>query len=94
MLSVNYQKRKNIELFKEMEDPNTLFLSDIQNYIPIYNKFFNLNETNYNNINLNNKWYIDSILKPESRVEEVFSDSEEHTNNEGNSISEDLSEDL
>jgi hypothetical protein len=58
---VNYQKRKNSELFKTLEKPNVLFLTDAQNYIPIYSKFFSLNDTNYNNINLNHKWYISSI---------------------------------
>ncbi len=33
--AVNYQKRKNIELFKCLEKPETLFLSNPQNYIPI-----------------------------------------------------------
>ena len=61
MIKVNYQKRKNTELFKSLEDPNSLFLSKTQNYIPVYNKFFELNESNYNNINLNHKWYISSI---------------------------------
>lgn len=61
MFAVNYQKRKNIELFKCLEKPETLFLSNPQNYIPIYNKFFTLNDTNYNSINLNNKWYISNI---------------------------------
>ena len=32
-----------------------------QNFIPLYTKIFSLNETNYNNINLNNKWYITSV---------------------------------
>ena len=61
MININYQKRKNIELFKTLEEPTCLFLSNAQNYIPIYKKFFSLNETNYNNINLNNKWYISSV---------------------------------
>jgi hypothetical protein len=63
MIEVNYQKRKNAELFKSLEDPESLFLSNAQNYIPIYTKFFSLNETNYNSINLNHKWYISSIHK-------------------------------
>ena len=61
MVTINYQKRKNTELFKLFEEPTSLYLSTIQNYIPIYTKFFNLNENNYNNINLNNKWYISNI---------------------------------
>lgn len=61
MFTVNYQKRKNVELFKSLENPDLLFLSKTQNYIPIYNRFFNLNDANYNSINLNNKWYISNI---------------------------------
>ena len=61
MISINYQKRKNTELFKRFEEPDSLFLSKTQNYIPIYTRFFNLNDTNYNSINLNNKWYISNI---------------------------------
>ena len=61
MISVNYQKRKNIELFKCLEDVNSLFLSETQNYIPIYTKFFSLNDTNFNSINLNHKWYISNV---------------------------------
>jgi hypothetical protein len=61
MISINYQKRKNSELFKSFEESNSLFLSKVQNFIPIYKRFFNLNENNYNAINLNNKWYISSI---------------------------------
>ena len=61
MFQVNYQKRKNSDLFKTLERTDTLFLSNTQNYIPIYNKFFALNDSNYNNINLNNKWYISNV---------------------------------
>ena len=61
MINVNYQKRKNLELFKCLEKPEKLFLSNAQNYIPIYNKFFTLNDSNYNSINLNNKWYISNL---------------------------------
>ena len=64
MINVNYQKRKNVELFKSLEDSESLFLTKAQNYIPIYTKFFSLNDNNYNNINLNNKWYISSVNEP------------------------------
>lgn len=67
MISINYQKRKNTELFKRFEESDLLYLSKTQNYIPIYSRFFNLNDTNYNNINLNNKWFISNV---ESAVED------------------------
>jgi len=58
---VNYQKRKNVELFKSLEESTSMFLSKAQNYVPIYSRFFSLNDINYNGINLNNKWYISSV---------------------------------
>ena len=61
MINMNYQKRKNQELFKSLGDSASLFLSKVQNYIPIYNRFFALNSTNYNSINLNHKWYLSSV---------------------------------
>ena len=61
MIELKYQKRKNTELFKSLESLYTLSLSKIQNYIPIYNRFFSLNNTNFNNINLNHTWYISNL---------------------------------
>ena len=34
---------------------------NLQNYTPVYKNFFTLNESNYNNINLNHPRYIFSI---------------------------------
>jgi hypothetical protein len=81
MIEVNYQKRKNQELFKTLEEKDSLFLSKIQNYIPIYQKFFTLNETNYNNINLNQQFYITEV---NDRLEEninVFNCKVKNINN-------------
>lgn len=60
-LMIDYTKRKNTELFNKMKDPQILDISCIQNYIPIYNNFFKLNNTNYNSVNFNNNWYIHNI---------------------------------
>ena len=62
-LSVSYEKRKNGELFKSFQDEDLTNISNIQNYVPIYNKFFALNDTNYNSINLNHEWYISKVVK-------------------------------
>jgi len=72
MVNVNYQKRKNLELFKSLEDSKSLFLSNTQNYIPIYKRFFELNDTNWNSINLNNKWYISNIKESDEENSNVF----------------------
>ena len=60
---VNYQKRKNTDLFNNLAKPESLFITDIQNYIPIYARFFSLNDSNYNSVNLNHPRYISSVNK-------------------------------
>ena len=75
IFDINYQKRKNNEMFNSLEKPESLFLSKTQNYIPIYNRFFSLNETNYNNINLNHKWYLHNIqnsIDTKSKTKKIF----------------------
>ena len=61
MATVNYQKRKNTDLFKSLENPESLFLSECQNYIPFYSSFFALNETNYNNVNFNHELFLTGV---------------------------------
>ena len=58
--SLYYRKNKNEDLFNTLEKSN-LGLTNLQNYVPIYKKFFSLNSTNYNNINLNQKYYLHSV---------------------------------
>ena len=72
MISVNYQKRKNLELFKSLESPKSLFITETQNYIPIYTRFFALNESNFNSINLNHKWYISSMNETDDDCNNLY----------------------
>ena len=60
--SLYYRKTKNEELFKTLEKSD-IQLSNLQNYIPIYEKFFSLNNSNYNSINLNHKYYLHDVDK-------------------------------
>jgi hypothetical protein len=60
-ISVNYQKRKNNNLFNKLQTNKHINLTNIQNYIPIYDRFFSLNNTNWNSINLNHRWAIYDI---------------------------------
>jgi len=48
---MNYLKHKNKELYLQLEE--FLHVKQIQNYIPLYTRFFHLNHTNWNSINLN-----------------------------------------
>jgi hypothetical protein len=78
-IPINYQKRKNTELFETFKSSKSLFLSETQNYNPIYKRFFDLNETNYNNINLNHKWFISNIKENEN--ENIFNCEIKNINN-------------
>jgi hypothetical protein len=66
-ISVNYQKRKNINLFNKFQTNKNINLSNVQNYIPIYDKFFSLNNTNWNSINLNHQWAISDIKESKNK---------------------------
>ena len=69
---VNYHKRKNAELFKSLELESSLFLSTAQNYIPVYQRFFSLNDTNFNNINLNHRWHVSSVNSADKDDHHIF----------------------
>jgi hypothetical protein len=71
-LKIHYEKRKNGDLFKSMQKKDGLNLTDTQNYIPIYNKFFLLNETNYNTVNLNNTFYVHNLLHKDEDVKNMY----------------------
>ena len=60
-IPINYQKRKNVNLFTKFQTNKNINLSNSQNYIPIYDRFFALNNTNWNSINLNHQWAIFDI---------------------------------
>ena len=64
--SLYYKKNKNEQLFRELENSN-LDLKSLQNYIPLYENFFSLNESNFNNINLNHKYHLHSLISSQSR---------------------------
>ena len=64
-MEFSYKKNDNTDLFRDLEKDYLTNISKLQNYIPIYDKFFSLNESNYNSINLNNN-YIKSIVNKES----------------------------
>jgi len=79
LFTVSYQKNDNTELFKQMDD--TLNVYNTQNYIPIYDRYFELNDTNKDGINLNQKNTITSL---ESKITDnlfnikVKNEKEEH----------------
>jgi hypothetical protein len=60
-----YQKPRNDNLLKNLEETR-MGLSDCHNYIPLYSTFFSLNDTNYNSINLNQTYSIQSVSYSDS----------------------------
>jgi hypothetical protein len=60
MLGMNYIKQDNSILFETLENNDII---NVQNYIPIYQNFFSLSSHNYNKINLNHKFHLESIEK-------------------------------
>ena len=60
MIEIDYKKNPNKDLFKSLEKFD---IQNTQNYIPIYDNWFNLNLSNWNSINLNNNSRIIKIIK-------------------------------
>ena len=60
-----YQKPKNENLLKNLEETR-MGLSQCQNFITLYSTFFSLNNTNYNSMNLNQTFSVQSIVYSES----------------------------
>jgi hypothetical protein len=71
-ISINYHKRKNTHLFQKMQQHQGIKLSNLQNYIPIYNTLFSLNENNFNSINLNYNWDIHDIKENNLDSDNIF----------------------
>ena len=76
-IELTYKKNDNKKLFSNFENKSLLDVSKVQNYIPLYNRFFDINSSNYSNINLNNRYSIKSIDKKLSynKYEGILEDS-------------------
>tara|TARA_R110002074_G_scaffold13933_1_gene49101 strand:- start:3940 stop:5679 length:1740 start_codon:yes stop_codon:yes gene_type:complete len=77
--SLYYRKTKNEELFKALENSH-LGLDSLQNYVPLYEKFFSLNNNNFNSINLNQKYYLHN-LKEEINQNTIVATVADNSNN-------------
>jgi hypothetical protein len=78
-ISIKYEKRKNNGLFNKFSNIN---LQSSQNYIPIYDRFFSLNNTNWNSINLNHCWSISDIKETKGNDTNVFDCKLKHSEEE------------
>ena len=66
MFQLNYRKNKNVELFKDIHEK--MGVSKIQNYMPLYQHYFSLNNTNYNSMNLNT---FKSVSHIDDKIDEI-----------------------
>ena len=60
---IHYNKNRNSDLFSYFSDLSKNKITNMQNYIPIYSKFFSLKSNNYNDINLNHHYSIEKITE-------------------------------
>ena len=60
-MNLSYKKNNNSQLFSSLAKQELMDAHLTQNYIPIYSRFFSLTDTNFNNINLNNKYTLKDV---------------------------------
>lgn len=65
-MDFSYRKNDNVALFSTLEDPELLNVTSPQNYVPLYSRLFSLNQSNYDNINLNHSLSLVGICNKES----------------------------
>jgi hypothetical protein len=76
LFDINYKKRNNEKLFQKFNE--SLSLSSAQNYIPIYQSFFSLKQSNFNALNLNHSWHIHDLLEDISPDDDGFETEDEN----------------
>lgn len=77
-MEFTYKKSDNSDLFSKITGKNKLDIDSPQNYIPIYQKFFTMSESNADKMNLNNKFTLCDIKKmhEHNSCSAIISDSE------------------
>ena len=66
MLNISYVKNRNNDVLKELELEEYTNIKNVQRYIPIYNRFFELNNTNYNNIMFDQNYYLTKFIEKDA----------------------------
>ena len=56
-----YKKNSNKKLLASMEQASLMQMKQVQNFVPLYNRFFVLNQQNYDSINLNHKYHVTKL---------------------------------
>lgn len=66
-MELSYRKNDNSTLFSTLGSFSHLHFDNVQNYVPMYDKYFALTDSNHNSINLNHKYTITKIVSSESQ---------------------------
>jgi len=76
-----YRKNKHPQLFEALENAKT-GLHNLQNYIPLYCRFFSLSESNHNAVNLNHRYHATTVVSGDNKntvIATLHSNSEDET---------------
>lgn len=68
LCQVNYAKRRNNELFTQLKEESIMDMEQIQNYIPIYDRFFEMNSSNCEYVNMGSLFHINKIVDKDTSV--------------------------
>jgi hypothetical protein len=71
-MAVEYRKNKNTVLFEDFQNPSLLNVHDGQNYIPIYERFFELNSTNWQNVTLSHLFTLSSVVQQQNENKNTY----------------------
>ena len=81
-----YKKNDNSKIFRYFEKTEINKITKLQNYIPIYKRFFSLNNSNFNSINLNQKYSLKKVKFKNKENNNVFMIKVEDENNTEKSV--------
>lgn len=82
--NISYTKKKNGVLFESMKNKDIMDMENVQNYIPIYNRFFNFTETNYENVVLDTSYIIHKVVSKDSEISNTYKCLVENSTNVSN----------
>jgi hypothetical protein len=73
-----YRKNKHPQLFEALENAKT-GLHNLQNYIPLYCRFFSLSESNHNAVNLNHRHHATTVVSGDNKNTVIATLQEDET---------------
>ena len=81
-----YYRKTSSKVSKNLEAIEKLQLENVQNYLPIYSQFLNLNDKNYNSVVLNSRYDISKLFVEDSGSEEHLDEVKDKNGSETSDI--------